>query len=77
MKKIKVLGSSCSKCEKLMANAETAAKALGIEYRIEKVTKVNEISDFGVMMTPAFAVDDDVKSIGKVLSVEEIKKYLS
>ena len=76
MKKLQVLGAGCAKCKKLAENAETAAKALGIEYTIEKVTDINEIMKFGVMMTPALAVDGQVKFVGKVPSAEAIKAML-
>ena len=77
MKKIQILGTGCPKCKKLTENTEAAAKELGIEYEIEKVTDITKIMDFGVMMTPALAVDGEVKVVGKVASVEEIKKVLS
>jgi len=76
MKKIQILGTGCPKCRKLAENAEAAAKELGIEYELVKVTDINEILKFGVMMTPAFAVDGDVKSSGKVLSIADIKEIL-
>ncbi len=76
MKKIQILGAGCPKCNKLAENAEAAAQALGIEYTIEKVTDVNEIMNFGVMMTPALAVDGEVKSTGRVPTVDEIKSML-
>jgi len=77
MRRIQILGTGCPKCKKLAENAEAAAKALGIEYVIEKVTNVNEIMKFGVMMTPALAVDGEVKVAGKVPGIEEIKSMLS
>ncbi|HUS44551.1 MAG TPA: thioredoxin family protein [Phycisphaerae bacterium] len=77
MKKIQILGTGCPKCKALAENAETAAEALGIEYEIEKVTDINEIMTFGVMMTPALAVDGKVKAAGKVPSVDEIKALLA
>ena len=76
MKKIQILGTGCPKCKKLAENAEAAAKELGIEYQIEKVTDINEIMKFGVMMTPALAVDGKVKVVGKAVSVEELKEIL-
>ncbi len=76
MKKIQILGTGCPKCKKLAENAEIAAKALGIEYEIEKVTDINEIMKFGVMMTPALVVDGEVKFVGKMLSPDEIKGLL-
>lgn len=74
--KIQILGTGCAKCLKLAENAEQAAKEKGIEYEIEKITDINKIMDFGVMFTPGLAIDGHVKSVGKVLSVEEIKKFL-
>ena len=77
MKKLEILGTGCPKCKKLAANAEAAAKALGIEYTLEKVTNINDIMKLGVMMTPALAVDGVVKVAGKVPSADEIKGMLS
>lgn len=74
--KIQILGAGCPKCKKLAENAEAAVKALGLEYELVKVTDINEIMKFGIMMTPELAVDGEVKSVGKVPSVEEIKKML-
>ena len=75
--KIQILGTGCPKCKTLTQNAEAAAKELGIEYEIEKVTDMDEILSFGVMMTPALAIDGEVKSVGKVLSSDEIKIFLA
>ena len=77
MKKIQILGTGCPKCKKLAENAEAAAKDLGIEYDIEKITNINEIMGYGVMMTPALAVDGDVKVVGKVPSPDDIKEILA
>ena len=76
MKKLQILGTGCPKCRKLAENAEAAAKALGIEYELEKVTDINEIMKFGVMMTPALAIDGEVKVVGKVPDPEAIKPLL-
>ncbi len=77
MKKIQILGTGCPKCKKLAENAEAAAKELGIEFEIEKVTDINEIMKFGVMMTPALVVDGEVKVVGKVPSPDEINQMLA
>lgn len=76
MRKIQILGTGCPKCKKLAENAESAVKDLGIECDIEKVTNINEIMSFGVMMTPALVVDDEVKVVGKVVSPDEIKDMI-
>ncbi len=75
--KIQILGTGCPKCTKLAENAEAAAKALGIDYEIVKITDINDIMAFGVMMTPALAVNDKVQIVGKVPSAEDIKSLLS
>ncbi len=77
MKTIQILGAGCPKCKKLAENAEAAAKALGIEYELEKVTDIDRIMGFGVMMTPALVVDGQVKAAGKVPSADEIRKMLT
>jgi small redox-active disulfide protein 2 len=77
MKKLQILGAGCPKCRKLAENTEAAAKAMGIEYTIEKVTDINPIMKFGVMMTPALAVDGVVKVVGKVPDADAIKAMLA
>ncbi len=77
MKKIQILGTGCAKCTQLYQNAELAAKELGIAYEIEKITQINDIMKFGVMITPALAIDGKVKSVGKVLTLVEMKNYLT
>jgi small redox-active disulfide protein 2 len=76
MNKLQILGTGCPKCKTLAANTEAAAKELGLEYEMVKVTDISEIMKFGVMMTPALAVDGVVKSYGRVLSPQEIKKLI-
>ncbi len=77
MKKLQILGTGCPKCKKLAENTETAAKELGLDYEMEKVTDLNAIMAFGVMMTPALAVDGVVKVVGKVPEPAEIAKLLA
>lgn len=74
--KIQILGTGCPKCKALMANAEEAVKQAGVDAEIVKIDKLAEIMDFGVMMTPALAIDGEVKATGKVLSVAEITAML-
>ena len=75
--KIQILGTGCAKCKTLYANAESAAKDLGIDAEMEKVEDIQQIIKFGVMSTPALAVDGKVKVAGRVLSAAEIKKLLA
>jgi small redox-active disulfide protein 2 len=75
--KIQILGSGCAKCRALTAVAEQAAQEMGLTYELEKVTDVKRFADFGVMFTPALAIDGTVKVSGKVPSLDETKKLLS
>lgn len=77
MKKIQVLGSGCAKCNKLYQAAEQVAKEMNIEFEIEKVTDLNEIMSFGVMITPALVIDGEVKVAGKVPKPDEIRALLA
>jgi small redox-active disulfide protein 2 len=74
--KIEILGVGCPKCKLLTANAEAAVKELNIQAEIAKVTDIDKITEYGVMMTPALAVNGTVVSSGKVLSKDEIKNIL-
>jgi small redox-active disulfide protein 2 len=76
VKRLQVLGTGCPKCKLLFQNAEAAAKSAGVEIQLEKVEKIVEIMKFGVMSTPALVVDGAVKSVGKVLNPDEIRKFL-
>jgi len=74
--RMEILGTGCPKCQKLHANAVQAARELGVQADIVKVTEIKEIMKHGVMLTPALAVDGVVKSVGRVLSAEEIKSLV-
>jgi small redox-active disulfide protein 2 len=74
--KIQILGTGCPKCKALEANARAAASAVGVAAEFEKVTDVDAIMDMGVMMTPALAVDGQVKSMGRILNRDEIASIL-
>jgi small redox-active disulfide protein 2 len=75
--KIQVLGSGCPKCRTLTERVEEVVAALGLDCEIEKITEISEIVKFGVMMTPGLVIDGEVKSAGKLLSIQEIKDLLS
>jgi small redox-active disulfide protein 2 len=74
--KIQILGPGCPKCTQLANAADQAAREMGGDYELVKVTDINEIMSFGVMMTPSLAVDGEVKSVGKLLSADQIKALL-
>jgi len=74
--KIEIYGPGCPKCKKLFQNSTEAIKDLNLSAEVVKIEDIQKIMNAGVMMTPAFVVDGEVKSAGKVLSVEEIKNIL-
>ena len=74
--KIQILGTGCPKCKKTAENAEKAVKMSGTDAEIVKVENVNDIMNFGVMMTPALAIDGDVKVSGKVPSPDQIAGWI-
>jgi len=74
--KIEILGTGCPKCTRLFENAKQAVLESNLEAEVFKVQDINEITNFGVMVTPALAVNGEVKSTGKLLSPDEIKKLL-
>lgn len=76
MKLIQILGTGCPKCKKLEEHAREAAKAIGLECEVLKVTDIQAIMNMGVMMTPGLAIDGQVKFSGRVPSVDELKKIL-
>mgnify|MGYP001432931508 CR=1 FL=1 len=76
MKKVQILGTGCAKCEKLAANAKQAADNLGLDYELVKVSDLNDIMAFGVMTTPALALDGKVLTTGKVPSPADIEKLI-
>ena len=76
MKTIHVLGAVCRPCLKLAENAEAAARELGVDYELIAVSDITQIMEYGVMMTPALVVDGEVKVVGTVPSVEELKSLI-
>ena len=70
-KKLQVLGTGCPRCRMLADNVEAAAEALGIEYELIKVTDIDDIIAFGIMTTPALAVDGEVKCAGGVVGTRK------
>lgn len=74
--KIEILGPGCARCNTLARNAKAAADRLGEQYELVKVTDLASIASYGVMVTPALAVDGTVVLSGKVASPEEIEKLL-
>ena len=77
MKKLQILGTGCSKCKRLTQQVEQAANELGLEHEMVKVTDLQEIISFGVMRTPALAVDGQVKVAGNIPSIDELKRIIA
>ena len=76
MVKLQIFGTGCPKCQELAERAESAAQELGIEYEVEKVKELNKIMEFGVMITPALAVNGEIKVFGRVPSLQEAMEMI-
>jgi len=74
--KIAILGTGCAKCDKLYALTEQAIAELSLDCELEKISDIQGIMAHGVMMTPALVVDGNVKVVGKVPGLDEIKALL-
>ncbi len=74
--KIKVLGPGCAKCKKLYVEAEKAIATSGVKVDLEKVEKIDEIMKYGVMMTPALVLDEEVKAAGRIPPSTEIALWI-
>ena len=77
MKQIQVLGPGCAKCKKLFENVEQAVSELGLDCEVVKITDINEITRYDVIMTPALTIDGKVKSSGSALNVKKVKDILN
>ncbi len=75
--KVQVLGTGCPKCQQTAENAKAAAEAAGVEIELVKVDKPADIAKFGVMFTPALAIDGEVKVAGRVPTTDEIREWLT
>ena len=76
MKEIKILGPGCPRCEELFSRVKTVARELNLDCKIAKVSDINEIAAYGIMMTPALVVDGQVKCVGKIPPSDELKSML-
>lgn len=77
MSKLQILGPGCSNCKRLLAHVERAATELGLKFEVEKIEDLGKILDFGVMRTPALAVDGEVLVMGRVPAVKELKGLIA
>jgi small redox-active disulfide protein 2 len=75
--KVKILGTGCAKCKKLYAEAEKAVASSGVAAEIEKVEKIDDIMKYGVMMTPALVIDEEVKASGRIAPASEIVTWIT
>ncbi|MDD4909093.1 MAG: thioredoxin family protein [Candidatus Omnitrophica bacterium] len=75
--KIEILGMGCPKCKKLYENAQTAVKEANAQADVVKVEDIQKITDYGLMSTPAIAIDGQIKAAGRIPAPDEIKKWIS
>ena len=75
--KIEILGTGCAKCKRVTDNVKQAVDELGLDIRVEKVEDINQILDYGVMITPGIVIDGEVKVAGKIPNVKQIKQWIT
>jgi len=74
---IKILGTGCDKCDKSYDNAISAIRELNIDAKVEKVTDLITMMKYGILSTPGIVIDDKVVMVGRVATVEDIKKHIN
>ncbi len=74
--KVQIYGTGCARCNMLEKAARQAIKDMGVNAEVVKVNDINQIVEAGILATPGFAVDGEVKSMGRVPSQDEIKKWI-
>jgi len=75
--KLEILGTGCPKCKKLTELVTGTVNEMGITADIGKVDQISDIMNYGVMMTPALAIDGKVVVVGRIPSKDEIKKWIN
>ena len=75
--KIAVLGTGCAKCKQLYENARKAVEQAGVAAEVIKVEDLQEITRYNVFMTPALVINGTVRSTGKVVNPEQIRKWVA
>ena len=73
---LQVYGIGCAKCNMLEKTAKDAVKEIGVNTEVVKISDISKIVKAGVLAMPGFAVDGEMKSMGRVPTAEEIKKWV-
>jgi len=74
--KITVYGPGCANCQNLEKNTKKAVKEIGLDAEITQIQEIDQILEAGITQTPGLAIDGEIKSMGRIPSVEEIKKWI-
>ncbi|MCK9426206.1 MAG: thioredoxin family protein [Ignavibacteriaceae bacterium] len=76
MVSVKILGTGCKKCQTLEAKVRELVASNSIDAVVEKVTDLQEIVGYGIMMTPGLVINEKVKSYGIIPKDEQITNWL-
>jgi len=73
---VKVLGTNCSKCKRLESKLRELVEENNIDAEVTKVTEIDEMLNYGIMMTPGLVINEEVKSVGIVPKDDQLLKWL-
>ena len=73
---VKVLGAGCRKCQTLEQKVRDLATQNNIDAEFIKVTEIEDIMKYGIMMTPGLVINEQVKSYGIIPKDEQIINWL-
>ena len=74
---IKVLGSGCSRCDKLFKKVNSIVQSNNINAEVIKIEDIKEIAKYGIMMTPALVINEKIVCSVNVPSEKDILKYIN
>lgn len=74
---VKILGTGCARCRNLEERVKEVAKVNNIEAEFVKVTDIQDIMKYGIMMTPGLVINEKVVSSGTIPKDEQILQWLN
>jgi small redox-active disulfide protein 2 len=76
MVSVKILGTGCKKCQTLETKVRDLVAVNQIDATVEKVTDIQVMVNYGIMMTPGLIINEQVKSFGIIPKDDQIINWL-